>query len=250
MRSTRSVWIVVLAGTIGAAAPTSAAERARVLDKESFMEMEGIASPAISPDAKQIVFAREWSRSSQGSVPHQSLVYDPSTDRLRELTRGAWRDTAPVWSPDSKKLAFLSDRDGTNQIHTMFVDTGDVAQLTHLPRAASLAGLEMVAGQQDDRVLADAAGRRSDPEGRAPEAPARRRMGQGTDVVDRLSWARRFRSGRKGLHAPLRHRRAGRRHAAAAHRRQVQSCRAGMGGRWQDNLFHRPAQTRRGIPAR
>ena len=58
MRATRSVWIAVLA--VGITVPAFAAERPRVLDKESFMDMEGIASPAISPDAKQIVFAREW----------------------------------------------------------------------------------------------------------------------------------------------------------------------------------------------
>ena len=91
MRSTRSVWMLVLAGMIGVVgpAPAPAAERARVLDKESFMEMEGIASPAISPDAKQIVFAREWVDQIKDQSRTNLWVYDLSTGRLRELTRGA-----------------------------------------------------------------------------------------------------------------------------------------------------------------
>ena len=75
--------------------------------------------------------------------------------RVRELTRGSWRDSAPVWAPDSKRIAFLSDRDGTNQLHVMYLDTGEVAQLTHLQRAPS--GIQVVARRQADRVHADAA---------------------------------------------------------------------------------------------
>jgi dipeptidyl aminopeptidase/acylaminoacyl peptidase len=194
MRSTRGVWIAVLAGMIGAASPqvseTAAAERARVLDRDSFMEMEGIASPAISPDAKQIVFAREWIDQVKDQSRTNLWVYDLSTGRLRELTRGAWRDTAPVWSPDSKKLAFLSDRDGTNQIHTMFVDTGDVAQLTHLPRAASIAGLKWSPDSKTiafSQMLPD-----EDPilKVELPKRPRGAEWAKGPTLVDRLSWAR------------------------------------------------------------
>jgi Tol biopolymer transport system component len=96
MRPTRQVWIAVLAGVLGATALVPAAERPRVLDKESFMEMEGIASPAISPDAKQIVFAREWVDQIKDQSRTNLWVYDLATGRLRELTRGAWRDTSPV----------------------------------------------------------------------------------------------------------------------------------------------------------
>src|SRR5690606_29819480 len=40
-------------------------------------------------------------------------------------------------SPDGTRIAFLSDRDGTNQLHVMYLDTGEVAQLTHLQRSPS-----------------------------------------------------------------------------------------------------------------
>ena len=31
-----------------------------LLDKETFMNMESVSNPAISPDGKQIVFTRSW----------------------------------------------------------------------------------------------------------------------------------------------------------------------------------------------
>jgi Tol biopolymer transport system component len=61
-------------------------------------------------------------------------IVDRNGERLRELTSGSWRDSSPVWSPDGKRLAFLSDRDGSMQLHVMWADTREVAQLTRLER--------------------------------------------------------------------------------------------------------------------
>ena len=110
---------------------------ARGLEKDTFMDMEGVLTPSISPDGRLVVFSREWVDQMKDQTRSNLWVADVNGSRVRELTRGAWRDSAPVWAPDSKRLAFLSDRDGTNQVNVMYLDTGEVAQLTHLERAAS-----------------------------------------------------------------------------------------------------------------
>jgi dipeptidyl aminopeptidase/acylaminoacyl peptidase len=171
-------------------APAAAQQASRLLDKETFMEMESIAAPAISPDGTQIVFSREWIDQMKDQSRSNLWIVDVESGRLRELTRGNWRDTSPVWAPDGRRIAFLSDRDGTTQIHVLYVDTGEVAQLTHLPRAQGLGSLRW---SPDGRQLAftrfvpD-----EDPILRVelPKRPRGAEWARGATIVDRLTWAR------------------------------------------------------------
>jgi dipeptidyl aminopeptidase/acylaminoacyl peptidase len=136
-RTRLGTWLLVCAAVL-VPQPTLIGQGAsRTLDKETFMEMEGVTSPAISPDGRLVVFTREWIDQMKDQTRSNLWIADVTGGRVRELTRGAWRDSAPVWAPDSKRLAFLSDRDGTSQVNVMYVDSGEIAQLTHLERAAS-----------------------------------------------------------------------------------------------------------------
>jgi len=109
---------------------TSAQTRSQYLDKDTFFEMESVGNPAISPDGKQIVFSRTWVDKIKDQYRSTLWIADVDSARVRELTTGNRSDSAPQWSPDGKRIAFLSDRDGTNQLHVMWVDTREIAQLT------------------------------------------------------------------------------------------------------------------------
>ena len=113
------------------------ADTGKLIDTESFFQMEAVASPAIAPDGKLIVFSRSFVDKMKDQNRSNLWLVDSSGSRLRELTNGNWRDASPVWSPDGKRIAFLSDRDGSNQLHVMWIDTREVAQLTRLERAPS-----------------------------------------------------------------------------------------------------------------
>jgi dipeptidyl aminopeptidase/acylaminoacyl peptidase len=106
-----------------------------LLYTDTFFEMESIGSPAISPEGTQIVFSRTWIDKMNDRSHSNLWIVDAGGERLRELTHGNWRDSSPTWSPDGKRLAFLSNRDGTTQIHILWPDTQEVAQLTHLETA-------------------------------------------------------------------------------------------------------------------
>ena len=109
--------------------------KAKLLDDDTFMEMESVGSPAISPDGMNILFSRSWVDKINDRSASNIWITDVEGKRVRGLTSGSWRDSSPVWSPDGKRIAFLSDRDGTTQLHVMWLDTRETAQLTHLQDA-------------------------------------------------------------------------------------------------------------------
>lgn len=165
-----------------------AAQAPRLLDKDTFFDMEGVSNPAMSPDGRHIVFGRERVDSVKDQSRSNIWIVDSDGARVRELTRGSWRDTAPVWAPDSTRIAFLSDRDGTNQLHVSWVETGEVAQLTHLQRAPSNVrwspdGKQLAFTQtipDDDPILRV----------ELPKRPRGAEWAKPAVLVDRLSWAR------------------------------------------------------------
>jgi len=108
--------------------------KAKLLEKDTFFDMETIANPHISPDGNSIVFSRGYVDKMKDQDRSGLWIVDSAGTKLRELTTGPWRDSAPVWSPDGKRIAFLSDRDGSPQIHVMWADTREVLQLTRVER--------------------------------------------------------------------------------------------------------------------
>ncbi|MCE9563861.1 MAG: hypothetical protein K8U57_17605 [Planctomycetes bacterium] len=55
---------------------------------------------------------------------------EPETGETKNLTDHKAEDTEPVWSPDGKRIAFVSDREGTPEIWAMNADGTDVKQIT------------------------------------------------------------------------------------------------------------------------
>jgi dipeptidyl aminopeptidase/acylaminoacyl peptidase len=169
-------------------APAGAQVKQGVLDKDTFMDMETVSSPAISPDGSQVVFSRGWVDKLKDQGRSNIWIVDTAGTRLREVTRGSWRDSAPVWSPDGTRIAFLSDRDSTTQIHILFVATGELAQLTHVERtpgnlAWSPDGRQLVFTMfvpDEDPILPV----------QLPKRPRGAEWARGATIVDRLTWAR------------------------------------------------------------
>lgn len=177
---------LVLALAIAAAAAGAETGKARLLDDETFMEMESLGAPAISPDGKSVLFSRTWIDKVNDRSASNLWITDIEGKRIRELTAGNWRDSSPVWSPDGRKIAFLSDRDGTSQLHVMWLDTREVAQLTHLQTAPG-----ELAWSPDGKRLAFTAFLPDEKPILSVKLPARPRGAKWADpavLIDRLSW--------------------------------------------------------------
>jgi Tol biopolymer transport system component len=99
---------------------------------------EGIADKIdCSPDGSRIVFS-----TPEFGPPRSSNLFTVRTNgtHLVQLTRdkgGTINDGADSWSPDGKKIAFVSNRDGTYQIYSVSADGTGVTQITRGPEAHS-----------------------------------------------------------------------------------------------------------------
>jgi len=83
--------------------------------------------PALSPDGQWLAF-NSWSKQEDLFI----VRVDGSS--LRELTHDAYQDRGPSWSPDSKRLAFFSNRSGKYEIWTISVAGDDRQQITNDPK--------------------------------------------------------------------------------------------------------------------
>ena len=171
-------------------APAVAAQRAdapRYLDKATFFQMESIANPHISPDGSTVLFSRGYPDLMRDQQQSNLWVIDVAGTRLRQLTDGAWSDSAPVWSPDGTRIAFLSTRSGSTQLHVMWVDTRETLQLTRLERApgsitwspdgSAIAFTTLVPDESPILPV------------RLPPVPRGAQLARGATVIDRPSWA-------------------------------------------------------------
>ncbi len=181
------VLFVVVVGALVAASAAPGAQQPKQLDKSTFFQMESVASPIISPDGATVVFSRGYVDIMRDQARSNLWVINASGDRLRQLTDGAWSDSSPVWSPYGKRLAFLSDRSGSTQLHVMWADTRETLQLTRLERAAG-----SLTWSPDGRLIAFTSLVPDDSPilpVRLPDVTRGAQLARGAVIIDRPSWA-------------------------------------------------------------
>ena len=93
-----------------------------------------LRDPAISPDGKRVA-AAAWN----GGTSQIYLINAHNAEGkigggpARNISNNEYRDRSPVFSPDGRRIAFVSDRDGDWDIYAMTVDGDDVRRLTNSP---------------------------------------------------------------------------------------------------------------------
>jgi Tol biopolymer transport system component len=88
-----------------------------------------VFGPDLSPDGRWFAF---FSWGQRANI----FVAGIHRETPRPLTNDAYQNRWPRWSPDGKRIAFHSNRSGSDQIWTVYADGSELQQITDSPEPA------------------------------------------------------------------------------------------------------------------
>jgi dipeptidyl aminopeptidase/acylaminoacyl peptidase len=105
---------------------------AHLFQAEDIFELEVASSPQVSPNGKQVVYVRRSNDIMTDSTRSSIWIADTKGDNHRPLLSSSHNYYSPTWSPDGKRLAYVSNALGKPQIFVRWMDTGQTALLTNI----------------------------------------------------------------------------------------------------------------------
>jgi len=104
---------------------------------EQSLNLRSASAPSISPDGRYVAYQVQKSNWEENAFETELWIAVTSTGELYQLTNSKKSNTSPRWSPDSKRIAFMSDRDGKRQIYLIPPNGGEAVPLTVLESGVS-----------------------------------------------------------------------------------------------------------------
>ncbi len=114
----------------------SLAAQQRPFDVQALLKIQRIQEPQLSPDGKTVAFTVQNADMAQNTKPKQIYTVPVNGGAPRQITMQGTDNERPQWSPDSSRIAFISDRGGSAQVWIMNADGSNAKQITNLATEA------------------------------------------------------------------------------------------------------------------
>lgn len=101
------------------------------------LNLKSASGPLISPDGRYVAYQVQEANWKENAFETEIWIAVTATAQCYQLTNGRKSSSNPQWSPDSKRIAFISDRDGKRQIYLIAPNGGEAIQLTDIETGVS-----------------------------------------------------------------------------------------------------------------
>ena len=105
-------------------------------DAQALLQLARIGDPQVSPDGRLVAFTVQTIDVPNNKRITQIYVTPVAGGAARPIAQAGQDNERPRWSPDSRRIAFVSDRVGTSQIWLADADGANPRQVTNLATEA------------------------------------------------------------------------------------------------------------------
>ena len=104
----------------------------RAFSIEDLYRIRGIEDLHLSPDGKTIAFTLATADLARAKRVKHIWLMDSDGANARQFTSGTKGEASPIWSPDGKWIAFISSRDGDENLYLISSGGGEARKLTSI----------------------------------------------------------------------------------------------------------------------
>jgi dipeptidyl aminopeptidase/acylaminoacyl peptidase len=105
-------------------------------DVDALMKLARVSDPQVSPDGKTVAFTVQTVDLAANRKPTSIYVVPIAGGEPMKIASAGTVNERPRWSPDSRSIAFVSDRDGSSQVWIMAPDGSGARAVTSLATEA------------------------------------------------------------------------------------------------------------------
>ena len=105
-------------------------------DVQALLKIARISEAQLSPDGTTVAFTVQTIDLEKNTKPKQIYTVPVNGGTPRMITTQGTDNERPQWAPDSKRIAFISNRGGSSQVWIMNADGSDAKQITNLSTEA------------------------------------------------------------------------------------------------------------------